>query len=127
MNLKTNLWMQNTLLLGVLGLLAYVYFGAPATPAHAAGGGWETAGVMAVSTPGANNERLVLIDTKKQVICVYRNAGLGRFRLVGARSYKYDVEVKDSSGSAIEKGNGLTYFEMKQYYEALEKAPKPTK
>jgi hypothetical protein len=122
MNLKKNLWMQNTLLLGLLGFLGYLYLAGSGAPAHAAGGGWETAGVMAVATPGANNERLVLIDTKKQVICVYRNAGLGRFRLVGARSYKYDVEVKDSSNSNIEKGNGMTYFEMKAYYEALEKA-----
>lgn len=114
-----NLWTGNLLLGGLLALLACVYAALPEKSAQAAGGGWDTNGVMAVTTKG--NERLVLIDTAKQNICVYRTLGAGKFRLVGARCYRYDVEVKDSAGSDIEKGNGVTYLQMKKIYESAPK------
>ncbi|MCW8133361.1 MAG: hypothetical protein KIS92_23665 [Planctomycetota bacterium] len=116
---ERNRWMENAVLGGVLAALACAYFALPARQAQAAGGGWDTNGVMAVTTK--QNERLVLIDTVKKNICVYKTLGGGQFRLVGARSYRYDLEVKDSAGTQIEKGNGLTYIEMKKYYESQPK------
>ena len=114
-------WFENALLLGLLGLLALVYGTLPNKTAQAAGGGWDTNGVMAVTT--GPSERLVLIDTTKKNICVYRNLGAGQFRLVGARSYKYDVEIKDSKATEIERGNGVTFHEIKKLYESQPKAP----
>ncbi|MBI3828519.1 MAG: hypothetical protein HY291_03325 [Planctomycetes bacterium] len=116
---ERKIWIENVVLGAVLALLACVYVAMPEHKAHAAGGGWDTNGVMAVTTKAL--ERLVLIDTNKQNICVYKTLGAGQFRLVGARSYKYDVEVKDSAGTAIEKGNGVTYVEMKKIYESQPK------
>ena len=115
-------WTVNGLLLCILALLAVYYVTLPGAQALAAGGSWDTDGIAVVTSQKAN-ERLIIIDTQKQNICVYRNQGAGQFRLVGARCYKYDVEVKDSKGSPIEKGNGVTYFQMKQIYESQPKKP----
>jgi len=115
-------WTINALLLCILALLAGFYVTLPAPRAHAAGGGWDTNGIAAVTSQKAT-ERLVIIDTTRQNICIYRNQGAGQFRLVGARGYKYDVEVKDSKGTDIEKGNGVTYLQMKRIYESQPKKP----
>lgn len=116
---ERKVWLENAVLGGILALLACVFFVLPSKHAQAAGGGWDTNGVMAVTTK--QNERLVLIDTVKKNLCVYKTLGAGQFRLVGARSYRYDLEVKDSAGTPIEKGNGLTYIEMKKLYESIKK------
>lgn len=111
-----NIWIVNGLLAVILALLGAYYVRSGATPAYAAGGGWETDGVMAMSTTG-DNERLVLVDTAKQSIMVYKILNK-QFRLVGARSYKYDVEIEDSAGTRIEKtGTGASYLEIWQMYQ----------
>jgi len=103
-NNKTNLWLQNTILLSLVALLVCAYVLLPDGKAHAAGGGWETDGILCVSASG--EERILLIDTTKKTMCVYRTRGLGEFRLVGARSFQYDVE-KD----------GVTVLDVKRIYE----------
>lgn len=111
-----NTWMINGLLAVILALLAGYYIHSGSAPAFAAGGGWETDGIMALSTTG-DSDRLVLVDTGKQNIMVYKILNK-QFRLVGARSYKYDVEIEDSAGSEIEKKNtGATYLEVYTYYQ----------
>lgn len=116
MGKQSNTWLQNAGLALLLGLLSCAYFASPASPVQAAGGGWETNNIMALTTdPG---ERLVLVDTRKKTICIYKNLGAGQFRLVGARSYKYDVAVKDSAKTPIERGNGVTYLQVKQMLDA---------
>lgn len=119
MKQKPDYWFQNTVLLAIAVLLGFLYFKTPEPVAEAAGGGWDTNGIMALNMVA--NERLVLVDTNKQNLCVYRNRGAGMFRLVGARSYKYDVELKDTKGTAMERGNGITFVEAKQIYDAREK------
>jgi hypothetical protein len=119
-----NTWMINGLLAVILALLAGYYIHNGSAPAYAAGGGWETDGVMAMSTSG-DNERLVLVDTGKQNIMVYKILNK-QFRLVGARSYKYDVEIEDSAGSDIEKkGTGATYLDVYGFYQKHINTPKP--
>lgn len=119
MKRSRDVWLGNALLLGVVGVLGYLYASLPQQTALAAGGGWDTNGVMVATTNAS--ERLVLVDTNKKVICVYRVAGAGRFRLVGARSYKYDVEIKDSTNTPVEAGQGVTFGEAKLLWERLEK------
>jgi hypothetical protein len=58
-----------------------------------------------------------LIDTQKKTMAVYRTRGLGEFRLVGARNFKYDVEIEDTSGSKDVEYKGANYFEVKSIYE----------
>jgi hypothetical protein len=122
-------WVINGLLAAILVLLAGHYLNVLSPPAYAAGGGWETDGVIATSVLDA--ERLVLIDTKNKTICVYKTTG-NMFRLVGARSYEYDIEVIDSApprkGQAailpIEHGNGVTWMEMYNIYKThIQKRP----
>ena len=117
-----NLWIINSLLAVILALLAGMYLNAN-QKAYAGGGGWETDGIMANNTKG-EAERLVIIDTKKQNIMLYKVLGSGQFRLVGARSFKYDVEIEDSAGTPIEGGNGKTFTDMFHYYEAAKQAVK---
>jgi hypothetical protein len=110
-------WLVNGLLAVILVLLAGYYTHGTRT-AQAAGGGWETDGVMAMTSSNAQ-ERLVLIDTKKQNMMIYRSQGGGMFRLVGARSYQYDVEIDDSdTAGSVLKAQGITWFEAKHLYEA---------
>ena len=74
MNEKIKLdWMINGLLAVIVVLLACHYVGSSSKSAMADGGGWETSGVMIGSTQ-TPQERLVLVDTKKQSIMVYRRA-----------------------------------------------------
>ena len=108
-------WIINSLLATILALLVVFYSSNGEQKAFAAGGGWDTNGVMAMTTNGPNNY-LVLVDTNKHNIMVYRTQGAGEFRLVGARSYKYDVEMQDTAGSTVEK-NGITADQVHQIYE----------
>jgi hypothetical protein len=112
-------WIINGLLAVILVLLLGYLINLNATPAYAAGGGWETDGVMA--TTALDTEHVILIDTKSKTIMIYKNTA-NAFRLVGARSYEYDVEVEDTAGTAIEKGQGATWKVMRDQYE--KKAPK---
>ena len=115
METKRNLWGQNVLLLGLLALLVCVYALLPGQNAHAAGGGWETEGILALSATGET--RVVLVDTRKKAMCVYRTRGLGEFRLVGARSFQYDVEIQDTAKSREIEYKGINYFQVKSMYE----------
>ncbi|MCZ7645010.1 MAG: hypothetical protein M5U26_06955 [Planctomycetota bacterium] len=121
MNTRTNPWFENALLAAILALLGWYWYTSPAPRAQAAGGGWETNNIMALTTDP--NERLVLVDTRKKNICIYKNLGAGQFRLVGARSYKYDVAVKDSANTPIEKGNGVTFLDVKRMLDATQPQP----
>jgi hypothetical protein len=112
-------WLENALLLGILALLVGLYLALPGRTAQAAGGGWETDGMIAVT--GTGGSKLVLIDTVKKNMCIYKVLGLGQFRLVGARSYKYDVEIKDSANSPMER-QGWTYVTVRAVYEQQMKA-----
>jgi len=116
-------WLENALLLGILALLVGLYLTLPGRTAQAAGGGWETDGMIAVA--GTGGEKLILIDTVKKNMCIYKVLGMGQFRLVGARSYKYDVEFKDSTAlpasMSMEK-RGWTYVEARNFVEAQLKA-----
>jgi hypothetical protein len=112
-----NTWVINGLLAVILVLLGGYYFNQPEQLAHA-GTGWDTDGIIAMSTDPAEN--LVLIDTKKQNMMVYRSTAQ-KFRLIGARSYKYDVEIEDTENSPIAKGNGATYIDMMNLYNAKTK------
>jgi hypothetical protein len=107
---KTN-WLINGLLSIILALLVGVYIRTSDNSAYAAGG-WETDGIMAMSTAPLN-ERLVIVDTKKQSICVYKTR-TNKFRLFQARNYKYDLEIEDSA--AIEKGQGASYVDTWTMY-----------
>lgn len=109
-----DLWFENALLLGLLALLVCVYANLPGRQAQAAGGGWDTDGIIALS--GGTSGKILLVDTLKRNMCLYKTRG-GEFRLVGARSFKYDVEIEDSAGSEMEKGTGWTYHQVWRQYE----------
>ena len=111
-------WLINGLLAVILVLLAGHYLGS-STPAYAAGGGWDTDGIMAVTA--VDVDRVVLIDTKSKQIMVYKTTGK-MFRLVGARSFEYDVLVDDSAETQIEKApQGMTWMQMYNQYNAATK------
>jgi hypothetical protein len=112
-DLKTT-WTINGLLLVILTLLIAQFAHRGVGSAAAAGGGWETDGVMVTITP-TTQDRVILIDTKNQNIVMYRPRNGGGFGLVGARSYKYDVEIEDSEGKI--KNNGWTYADTKLEYD----------
>ena len=107
--LKTD-WIINGLMAVILVLLVGNYMNGSAKNAYAAGdgGGWGTNGIM-VGTTGAN-ERLVLVDTNKQNIMIYRSRAGGGMGLTGARSYKYDIEMEDTGTTKIKNG-GMTFFD----------------
>jgi len=111
-------WIINGLLAAILVLLVGYYINLSSPPAYAAGGGWDTDGIMA--TTAMDSDRLVLIDTKNKAICVYKTTG-NLFRLVGARSFEFDIEVEDSAGGPIEKGQGMTWMQMYTMYNASKK------
>ena len=108
-------WTINGLLAIILLLLGGYYFDRSSTPAYAAG--WDTNGVMVASA--VETERLVLVDTTKKNIMVYRVIN-NIFRLVGARSYEYDIEFEDTAGvPTVEKG--ARWFQVRQLYDATKK------
>jgi hypothetical protein len=101
---KRNAWLINGLLAVILTLLVGFYLNTGSSTAYAAGGGWETNGIMAITA--SQNEQLILLNTDPndktsgQNIMIYRAEGAnGKFRLLGARSFKYDVELVDTSAS----------------------------
>ena len=101
---KRNAWLINGLLAVILALLVGFYLNTGSSTALAAGGGWETNGIMAIT--GSQNEQLVILNTDPndktagQNIMIYRAEGAaGKFSLIGARSFKYDVELVDTSAT----------------------------
>jgi hypothetical protein len=123
-------WAINGLLAVILALLGVYYFKTSPAFAHARGGGWETDGIMAISAPGTN-DNLVIVNTDPDVqnIMVYKaSGGAGKFKLIGARSYKYDFELEDSS--SVQKGdnpiekNGAKFQDV---YKLYNEANKPVK
>jgi len=87
------------------------------TPALAGGGSWETDGILANTTEG-DNERLVIVDTKLNLLLIYKTDGVGQFRLCGARNYRYDVEMKDTAGiDEIEKKGGINFVRSYEMYQ----------
>jgi hypothetical protein len=118
-------WAINGLLAVIMALLAVYYFKSSPEFAHARGGGWETDGIMAISGTGAN-ENLVIVDTNPdvQTMMVYKGTGgAGKFKLIGARSFKYDFELEDSSippGNPI-LTNGATFLQVYQMYNLANK------
>lgn len=109
-------WVINGLLAAVLVLLVGHYVKLSCPSAYAAGGGWETNGIMA--TAFETTDRVVLIDTREtnKSIMIYRMNG-HEFRLVGARSFEFDTEVEDAAGGPIEKApQGTTWLEMYKLY-----------
>lgn len=122
METKSNLWVQNLALLSLLALLVCVYALLPDQRAFGAGGGWETEGILAVSASG--DTRVLVVDTRKKTMCVYRTRGLGEFRLVGARNFQYDVEIKDTAKARDIEYKGINYFQVKTMYEQQLANPK---
>ena len=123
METKRNLWVQNLVLLSLLALLVCAYALLPDRSAFAAGGGWETEGIIALSANGET--RVLLVDTRKKTMCVYRTRGLGEFRLVGARNFQYDVEIKDTATDKEVEYKGINYFQVKEKYERAMANPNP--
>ena len=96
-------WAINALLAVILVLLTGMYVRTSVSTAQAAGGGWETNGIMAINAQVG--EQLILVNTDPndrisgQNIMIYRASGGGKFRLIGARSYKYDIELVDTAST----------------------------
>lgn len=53
-------------------------------------------GYIALTTRATENDRFYIIDTNKQVICVY-NIQSGQLRLVAARKFDFDSKIWDAS------------------------------
>lgn len=82
-------------------------------------------GCLVMTTTIGTGTNFYLIDTIKQVICVYQMDG-DKIRLVSAREYKPDVEIVDSSldvGNikSFEGGNGVDRQTAEAYGEGLKK------
>lgn len=132
MNDKTkSAWMINGLLAVILAILIAVYANMSGSKAYAAGGGWDTNGVMAMTAN--ETERLILINTDPndkvsgQQIMLYRVQGAGKFRLIGARNYKYDVELIDTAVDATTEAKytgGVTFKQVYDDYQRSVSAPK---
>ena len=102
-------WLLNAGL-AVLFLAAALIVRQMNAPVMAAGGGWDTDGIMA-NTTDSDADRLVIVDTLKRNIMVYKTEGSGQFRLMTARAYRNDIEFEDTSKSdEIERRNGVTYL-----------------
>lgn len=118
-----NVWIINGLLAVILLLLGGLYLRTSGQNAYAAGGGWETDGVMALSTSATEN--LVLVDTKNHNFMVYRVQGKGKFTLIGARSYEYDVMYEDTAYNP-DIVRGFKFMDSYQLYNRLQQTkPKP--
>ena len=94
-------WTINALLAVILALLIGFYLHTSGSSAYAAGGGWETNGIMALTA--SPEENLILLNTDPndktsgQNIMLYKTQGAGKLRLIGARSFKYDLELIDTA------------------------------
>jgi hypothetical protein len=106
-------WGGNLFLLGCFALLGGLYIRWSGPEARAAG--WDTDGIAAVAEDHVA-DWLVLVDTKRKTICMYQTQGTGMFRLMTARSYQYDVQLKNTAGQNLEK-SGATFREAKELYE----------
>ncbi len=56
--------------------------------------------IVATGAVDDKRDRLYIVDTDKKVICVYDNIQ-GKFRLVGIRSYRFDIEFNDSANDKV--------------------------
>jgi len=89
------------------------------------GGGASSSADTGGTSGGGGSTRFFIIDTAKNVICVYSLTG-EKIRLVNARKYDYDADIPDASLDvggmrAFEGGNGLSRNEAKAYSEGLKK------
>lgn len=74
-------------------------------------------------------DKLYLVDTNKQVICVY-GCSNDQLRLQSARKYDFDTEIPEGSAELdiggkrfkAEGGNGLTRDQAKGYAEKIKEA-----
>ena len=121
MNSNVKYWLENAVLAALIAGLGFVYFGRTSNTAEAAGGGWDTDGIMTVTANGNPAERIVLVDTKKKNVCVYNIRNTGEVNLVTARNYEYDFLIKDET--QLGKRKELTYLQVRQMYNAKPKAP----
>lgn len=111
-------WHINGLLAVILVLLVGNFISNhQAKSAMAEGGGWETNGIIVNSSAG--QQRLVVVDTKKQNIMIYHPRQGGAFALSGARNYKYDVQLEDTEEFKI-PNDGWTYFQVKGKWEEMQ-------
>jgi hypothetical protein len=114
-----NAWTVNALLLCAL-LAAVLAKTGVGGRAHAAVAGGSANSVMLNSAEA--NERLVLVNTEKKQIMVYKIEGLGQFRLIAARSYEFDLTIrKDTAGSEIEKNGYSATQSAQKYLESTKK------
>jgi hypothetical protein len=119
-------WAINGLLAVILAILIAVYASMSGAKAYAAGGGWDTNGVMAITAN--QTERLILINTDPndkisgQQIMLYRIQGAGKFRLIGARNYKYDVELIDTAASQSTEAKYTAGVTFKEVYDDYQKS-----
>ncbi len=74
--------------------------------------------------PGSAN-KFYIVDTTRQVICVYNLSSSDELRLVSARRFDHDRSIMDATIPApkpLEKINtGVTYAEAEAYQKACEK------
>lgn len=106
----------NTAALACGLVLAVALIGSPLKEAHAVGGSWETDGIL-VNTTESDRDRLVLIDTNKQRLMIYKCDRAGSFRLINARCYKYDLELEDTSKfEEFEKKGGATFSRVYELF-----------
>ena len=112
MNTNIKYWFENAFLAALLAGLACVFIAHTTQTVQAAGGGWDTDGIMAVTATGNTTERVILVDTKKKNICVYNIRGTGEFNLTTARNYEYDLLIKDESALPKNKKE-LTYIQVR--------------
>ena len=94
--------------------------------ANAEGGICATPGYLTLTSDLGRASKFFIIDTNRQVICVYNMIG-DKLRLVSARKFDFDSDIFDGSlpmGTAahgIEGGNGVTRTEARIYSEGLKK------
>ena len=111
-----NAWMINLALVVSAAVIVAVKEGAPRSTVHAAGGGWETNGVMA-NALDLENERVVIVNTDTKNVAVYKTTEAGQLRLVGARDYKWDMLFKNTAAlDKVEKNGGATYMDVVEFY-----------
>lgn len=113
----TRAWLFNLALalgLALLGVVITAHFN---SSTHAAGTGWETDGMM-VNTIEGESDRVVLIDTNRKNIAVYKVQGSGQFRLIAARDCRYDLMLEDTSKiPEIEQKHGITAVRAAELWE----------
>lgn len=115
MNSNVKYWLENFFLAALVVGLGAVYFGHSSKTAEAAGGGWDTDGIMCVTANGNPAERVVLVDTKKRNVCVYNIRNTGEVNLVTARNYEYDFLIKDETALGKNRKE-LTYFQVRALF-----------